>query len=103
MDLSQFPITPEMAYSVTGAAVICVVLTQLLKQYLPDWRYTNLLSWVVTLIVVEIAAGLFIKDVELGERLFNAFLVALAGTSLATFGYETVVNLIGAAGAGPRK
>lgn len=102
-DLSMFPITPQMAYTVAGAAAICVLLTQLLKHYLPDWRFTNLLAWGVTLIVVEGAAVAFVADAPVGERAYNAFLVSLAGVSLATFGFETVVNLLGKAGVGPRK
>ena len=102
MDMSQFPITPAMAYTVAGAAAICVLLTQLLKQYLADWRFTNLLAWALTLAVVEVAAALFVQDATMGERIFNGFLISLAGVSLGTFGYETVVNLLGAAGAGPR-
>jgi Na+/melibiose symporter-like transporter len=102
MDISQFPITPEMAYTVTGAAVICLVLTQLLKQYLGDWRYTNLLAIGVTLVIVELAGAFFVDGAPLGERLFSGFLIALASAAAATLGYETVANLIGAAGRGPR-
>ena len=103
MGLEQFPITPQMAYSVTGAAIVCVVLTQLLKKYLPDWRFTNLLSIGVTLVIVELAAAFFVEGAPLAERLFVGFLLSLGGTATATLGYETVVNVVGAAGAGPRK
>lgn len=102
IDMSQFPITPQMAYTVAGSAVICVLLTQLLKHYLADWRYTNLLAWGLTLVLVEAAAALFIGSASLGERMYNAFLISVAGASLATFGYELIVNLLSKAGIGPR-
>jgi hypothetical protein len=91
-----------MVYTVAGAAVVCVLLTQLLKHYLADWRFTNLLAWGLTLVVVEIAAVAFISGGTLWERAYNAFLMSLAGASLSTFGYEAVVNLLGKAGVGPR-
>ncbi len=102
IDLSAFPITPAMAYSVAGAAVICVLLTEWVKQYLPDWRYTSLLSLGLTLAIVEAAAALFVAGASLGERLFCGLLMSIAGASLATWGYEVVLNLIGKAGVGPR-
>jgi len=102
MDLTQFPITPEMAYTVAGAAAICVVLTQLLKGYLKDWRFTNLLGWVVTLAIVELGAVAFIETDTPLLRAYNAFLISIAGAALATLGYETLSNLLGKAGIGPR-
>lgn len=103
IDFSQFPITPGLVYTVAGAAAVCVLLTQWLKHYLADWRYTNLLALGITLAVVEIAAALFVEGATLAERLYNGFLLALAGASLATFGYEALANLFGKAGIGPRK
>lgn len=102
IDLNSFPITPAMAFTVAGAAAICVLLTQMLKHYLADWRFTQLLAWGITLVVVEIAGAAFVTEASLWERVYNGFLISLAGTSLATFGVEGVLNLLGAAGVGPR-
>lgn len=102
-DLSMFPVTIDAAFTIAGAAVVCVVLTQLLKHYLPDWRFTNLLAWLVTLIVVEIA-GLFATPAGgIPQQLYVGFLYSIFGVSLATFGFETIANLLGKAGVGPRK
>jgi glucan phosphoethanolaminetransferase (alkaline phosphatase superfamily) len=87
--------------TVAGAAAVCVVLTQWLKQYLPDWRFTNLLALALTTVLAEIAAAL--SGPFSAQSAFAAFVTALAGASLATFGYETIINLLGFAGMGPRK
>lgn len=101
-DLSMFPITPAMAYTVAGSAAICVLLTQLLKHYLPDWRFTNLLSWGLTFAIVELAGIAFVSTTTPAERAFNGLLISIAGAALGTFGWEAVFNLLGAAGVGPR-
>jgi len=101
-DLSMFPVSVDAAFTIAGAAAICVVLTQLLKVYLADWRFTNLIAWLVTLIVVEVA-GLFVTPAgSLAQQLYNGFLYSLFGVALATFGYEMITNLLGKAGVGPR-
>lgn len=103
MDLSIFPTTASAVYTVAGAAVLCVLVTQWLKKYLNDSRWCNLIALCVTWVVVGIAAALLVTEpVGIGRRLFEGFLVGLVGASLATFGYEVLTNLAGIAGAGPR-
>ena len=97
-----FPITPAMVGTVAGSAALCVLVTRWLKEYLPDWRYTSLLSLGITLVLVEIAAAAFLQDAPILERLYNGGLVALAGASLGVFGRETVLNILGVAGVGSR-
>lgn len=101
MDFAQLPTTAQAVVSVGGATILCVALTQWLKKYLPDWRFTNLMAFVVTLVLVEIG-GIILGGI-ITERLYNGFLIALFGASLATFGYEAFSNLLGIAGIGSRK
>jgi len=101
-DLSVFPITAGTVRTVAGSAVLCVLFTQLIKVQLPDWRWTNLLAWGITFTVVQIAGVWFAVELTLAERIYNGFLVSVGGVSLATFGYETLMNLLGLAGVGPR-
>lgn len=101
-DLSMFPVSIEAAFTIAGATVICVILTQLLKHYLAEWRFTNLLAWGITLGFVEIAGVFLSAPGGLGKQLYIGALYALFGAALATFGYETIVNLLGKAGVGPR-
>lgn len=102
MDLSIFPTTPAAVATVAGAAAVCMLVVQWLKGYIDDSRWYNLAGLVITFAIVEVA-GLFLVDGPgLWERLFIGFLVALAGASLATFGYELVTNLAGKAGIGKR-
>lgn len=86
--------------TVAGAAVVCVVMTQWLKQGI-DSRLTNVLALVVTLLLVETAV--IITEGTSPANLLSGFIVALLGASLATFGYELVSNLLGFAGIGDRQ
>lgn len=97
MDFLNLPLMPEGFLDVRVAAMICVLATQWLKRYLPDWRYTNLLALAVTVGIELLAAGLA------GESAwFAAAWAGIVGASLATFGYEALANLAGRAGVGPR-
>ena len=82
----DFPITGEALLTVLGSAAFSVLISMWLKHYLADWRYTNLF-------VLGIAE-LFAVTARL--------LVGMIGATLATFGYETVTNLLGLAGVGRR-
>ena len=103
MDLSIFPTEASAVFTIAGAAVLTLLLIQWIKHYLPDWRWTNLLALGLTFVLVEIAAGAFVEGWTLWERLYRGFLIAFAGASLPTFGYELLMNLAGLAGVGPRK
>jgi hypothetical protein len=97
MDLLGLPLTADGFLDVRVAGVICLLATQWLKRYLPDWRPTNLLALVIT-VAVELAATAWSGQ----GRWFEAVWAGLVGASLATFGYETLSNLAGWAGIGPR-
>jgi hypothetical protein len=51
---------------------------------------------------VEFAAAWVSQGKMDGQIAFAAILLGFLGASVATFGYETVVNLLGKAGVGPR-
>lgn len=97
MDLLGLPLTADGFLDVRVAGVICLLVTQWLKRYLPDWRPTNLLALGIT-IAVELIATAWSGQ----GRWFEAVWAGLVGASLATFGYETLSNLAGWAGVGPR-
>lgn len=101
MAIDVFTLTYQDLLTVAGASALCVLLTQWVKSYLPDWRWTNLLALGLTIALVLAAAAV---DGSMNiEEAFAALLTALIGASLATFGYETILNLLGMAGIGPRQ
>jgi hypothetical protein len=102
MDFSLFPTDAKTVFTIGGAAVLTLLAIEWIKHLLPDWRLTNLAAFLVSLILVEIAAGAFIQEWTLWERLYKGFLVAFVGASLPTFGRESLLNLAGLAGLGPR-
>lgn len=101
MTINLMELNTQALLTVAGAAAVCVLITQWLKQYLKDWRFTNLLAFGITFVLVE--AAVVVTGQTTAEGIFQGFITALAGASLATFGYETIINLLGAAGVGPRK
>ncbi len=102
MDLSMFPVTAQTLWTLAGTAVWSALMTQWIKHYLPDWRWTNLLALGLTLLIVLPVGILIIAEGTLGERIVQSILMSVAGTGLATWGYEGIVNLLGKAGIGPR-
>ena len=102
MDLAIFPTTASAVFTVAGAAVLCVVVTQWLKTYITDARLYNAVGLGVTFVLVEVAGVFLVDGTGIWERLYVGLLVALSGASLATFGYELMTNLAGLAGIGKR-
>jgi hypothetical protein len=97
MDIIGVPLTPEGFLDVRVAALVCLLATQWLKRYLPDWRPTNLLALAITVLVEVLSAALAGRGAW-----FSAAWAGVVGASLATFGYEALTNLAGWAGVGPR-
>ncbi len=97
MDWLLLPLQAEGFLDVRIAAAFCILATQWLKHYLPDWRPTNLLALGLTVAVELLAAGMAGRGAW-----FAAAWAGLVGASLATFGYELLTNLAGWAGVGPR-
>ena len=101
MTIDIYTMTYQDLLTVAGAAALCALLTQWVKAYLHDWRWTNILALGLTIALVLAAAA--VDGTMNIEEAFAALLTALIGASLATFGYETILNLLGMAGIGPRQ
>ena len=110
ISVELFPTTETALFTVVGAIVFCVLVTQWIKSYLPDWRYTGLLAFGLAALFVEIAGLLMLFTPDgapvvayaILRQLLIGLLIAFVAASIATYGYEQVVNLLGAAGVGPR-
>lgn len=98
MDILSLTWNPDGFLTVPMAALVTVIATQWLKRYLPDWKFTQLLSLAIAVGVQMLAVALS------GSGLwFEAAGVGALGATLAVFGYEAVVNGLAFAGIGPRK
>ncbi len=95
--MDGIPLDPGGLLNPLAAAAMAGLLAQWFKAYLPDWRYTNVLVLVLAVAIELCAAWLA------GTRAWwSAVWIGFIGASIATFGYEAVMNLFGLAGAGPR-
>ena len=108
MDFALFPILPAALLSVPGAAVFATLVGQYVKQWIEDERVMNLVVLVLAVLFDEVAAGIYawqnqVVGADLGVLMFGALMAGFFGACLATFGYETVMNLLGKAGIGSRK
>lgn len=95
--MNAFPLDPAGMLDPAVAAALAALLAQWLKSYLPEWRYTNLLVLALA-IAVQMAATALAGTYNWWGAIWAGFL----GASVATWGYETVQNLTGAAGLGAR-
>jgi hypothetical protein len=101
MELDNFPINAAMLYSAVGAILFSGLMTQWLKKYLENWRFTSLLCLGLA-VGFELAAAWISQKGLSAEVAFSAVLLGILGASVATFGYEVIVNLLGLVGKGPR-
>ena len=95
--MDTIPLDPAGLLNPVVAAALAGLFAQWLKAYLPEWRFTNLL-----VLGLAIAAELVATWLAGTCNWWGAVWVGFLGASLATFGYETVMNLLGAAGLGMR-
>lgn len=93
----DFPISSEMVATLVGAAFVAGLLTQWLKKYLGDWRWTPLF---VLLLSITIQLGATVMSGKLDW--WGACAWGFLGASIATFGYEIITNLLGVVGIGAR-
>lgn len=93
----DFPITPEAFGTLIGAAFAAGLLTQWLKRYLDDWRYTPIVVLGLS-IAIQLAATMAAGDYDW----WRAGALGVLGASIATFGYEVIANLLGVVGVGQR-
>jgi hypothetical protein len=111
-----FPTHPEQFINPVIAAVVAQLVALWIGQYLREWRWKDLLGLAITFAIL-LAARLSIPPaaggpLPLGEAgvragvtasdLFVVLWLSFVGASIATFGYETVMNLLGMANRGPR-
>jgi len=97
MDFMNLPLDPAGFLDIRVAGFVAIIASQWLKKYLPDWRFTSLLALGVTVIVQIITVALAGSGAW-----FQGAWAGVLGASLATFGYEALMNLAGVAGVGPR-
>ncbi len=95
--MNSFPLDPAGLLDPMVAALLAGLVAQWLKAYLAEWRYTNLL-----VLAVAVAAELAATALSGACDWWGAAWAGFLGASIATFGYETIQNLRGAAGIGAR-
>jgi hypothetical protein len=95
--MDTFPLDPGGLLNPVAAAALAALLAQWLKMYLPEWRLTNLL-----VLALAIACQLAATWVAGSHDWWGAVWAGFLGASIATFGYEAVMNLLGLARAGTR-
>ena len=99
----EYPVTVEALLTVLGVALFGSAVTQWLKKYLSDWRWTQLVV-LGTCEVASIAAGWISAEGHMTyNQLMNSLMTGFWGATLATFGYEAVQNWRGLLGQGPRQ
>ncbi len=97
MDLSIFPVSTAMLFSLVGAVVLSTTLLLWLKQYLGVSLYVNLIGLAMNLTAFLLVAY-FLVEGPLGERLLSGGLLGLIGASLSCYGYESIKNALKFAG-----
>jgi hypothetical protein len=98
----EFPVDGGALLTIAGAAVFASVVGQWLKSYLAEWRYTNLLVLALAEVAAVVAQIIAADGRPSAAAIYAAVLIGLFGATLATFGYETISNLLGKAGIGKR-
>ena len=98
----DYPITLEAFLTVPGVGLATALVMQILKRELPDWRWTNIVSGGVGILLAVLAQLLLTDFAPSGQAVFETVMVGLFGAATATYGYEVVQNARGIAGSGPR-
>lgn len=84
-----------------AAAAVAEIIALWLERYLPNWRWSPLLLLALSL-GIQCAAGAISGAMRSAEGAFLAAWNALLGASIATFGREVVLNILGLWEVGPR-
>jgi hypothetical protein len=93
MDLSIFPVSSKLLFSLVGSAVLATVVLQYLKQYITAALWINLIDLVINL-AVFLSVAYFLVEGDLGERMLAGGLIGLFGAALACYGYEVIKNAL---------
>jgi len=99
--MNKFPITPDGFLNPYIAALVAQMIALWLRQYLNDWRWRDILLLLLC-ITVQLCAAAASSHLNTSEELFSVIWLGFIGASVATFGYETIVNLLGILNGGPR-
>ena len=94
-------LTPESLLHPLAAAVVGELLTLWLERYLKEWRYTPLLTLILC-ILVQLATALTITRTLTLITAWKAAWFGFLGASVAVFGREVVLNIVGLFDRGPR-
>ena len=93
-------LTVESLLSLAGMSALIAILVQLLKRFLGEWRFSQLLAMGIGLVVGLVAPWIV---VGLSPRtVLDAILLAIVAGTTSSGLYEVVQNLRAVAGAGPR-
>lgn len=98
----EFPISSGALRSVFGLAFLIAVIVQIAKLFIRETRALNLVALAAGLLFGVGAALVDTGFQPTGEDMFSAVVVAIFAVGLATVGYETIANLAGLVGVGPK-
>jgi ABC-type Fe3+-siderophore transport system permease subunit len=100
----EFPVSSSDLLGVTALAFFVAVAVQVVKgiKQFNEERAYNAIALGLAVIVALTAALVSSAFRPDAETLFRAVIGAVFASALATFGYETIVNLAGLVGHGPR-
>ena len=98
----EYPIDVSAFLTVAGVALFASAVTQWLKSYLADWKWTQLLVLILSMVGAGLAGFIDASWHPTANAVFSAVVVGFWGATVATFGYEAVQNWRGLIGAGPR-
>lgn len=90
----------ESLLTLAGMAAFITLVVQFVKQYVANWRWTNLVAMGVGLVVGLIATGI-VRGLT-PRTVLDTILLALVAGATSSGLFETISNLRGLAGAGPR-
>lgn len=88
--------------TVGGAVALAVIIGLWAKNALPDWRWTPWVVLVATTGIMVLVQYVVAEWHATSLEVMKAILLALVGSTLESWGYEAVVNALGAAGWGHR-
>ena len=98
----NFPVDPAALLTVAGMALLSGLIGEWLKRHIPDWRWTNVVVLVVAEVVAIVTQLVATNFKPSALAIWAAMIVAFFGASVATYGYETIFNILGFLGVGKR-
>lgn len=90
----DYPITIEALLTVAGIALFGGLVTQWLKKYIALDILVNALCLALCLAVALVAQAIQAAWQPSAEQALTAVLIGFFGASVATFGFETLSNIV---------